>query len=102
MTDLNAAFVNANKTAYFEFWTSTAKTLVNNLRNVDCDMYYLNQAEKYAAELCQIAKDQDTFDVDYFNNRVYRGVNQFRGWMNNEVTPNDVKGICETFLANFN
>ena len=44
MTDLNAAFVNANKTAYFEFWTSTAKTLVNNLRNVDCDMYYLNQA----------------------------------------------------------
>ena len=100
--DLIASFINANQTAYFTFYTSLAKTLVKDLRNADVDMYYLNQAEKYAAELNKIANDQDTFDVDYFNTRVVKGVNQFKGWVNNENTENDVRTACQSFLAYIN
>ena len=102
MTNMQAAYINANKAAYYEYWTTTAKTLVNDFRKADVDMYYMNQAEKFAAGLRFIAKDDDVFGIDYFNEKFNEGLSQIKGWTTREATPLNVKRICNAFIANFN
>ena len=97
---LNNAFINANKAAYMEYYENAAYALVKEVKNIDCDYYYCNQVEKYAASLHYIAGNQETFDIDYFNNRVITGIDQFKGWIDNEMTPNGVRVACLSFLEN--